>query len=86
MHAGVGNISRAEAALFAIMFGKNLAEPASPFEQKQRRGEARCRQQLLQEQPPQREQGRRLCLPGPQVPVAGQGLCREHRLLLGNII
>ena len=33
MHAGVGNISRAEAALFAIMFGKNLAEPASPFEQ-----------------------------------------------------
>ena len=33
VHAGVGNISRAEAALFAIMFGKNLAEPASPFEQ-----------------------------------------------------
>lgn len=32
-HAGVGNITRAEAALFAIMFGKNLAEPASPFEQ-----------------------------------------------------
>ena len=33
VHAGVGNVSRAEAALFAIMFGKNLAEPASPFEQ-----------------------------------------------------
>ena len=32
-HAGVGNIARAEAALFALMFGKNLAEPASPFEQ-----------------------------------------------------
>ena len=31
--AGVGNIARAEAALFALMFGKNLAEPASPFEQ-----------------------------------------------------
>ena len=30
---GVGNIARAEAALFALMFGKNLAEPASPFEQ-----------------------------------------------------
>lgn len=32
---GVGNIARAEAALFALMFGKNLAEPASPFEQGQ---------------------------------------------------
>ena len=51
----------------------------------QRRGKARCRQQLLQEQPPQREQGRRLCLPGPQVPVAGQGLCREYCLLLATL-
>lgn len=31
-HAGPGNIARAEAALFALMFGKNLAEPVSPFE------------------------------------------------------
>ncbi|BDA46949.1 probable BTB/POZ domain-containing protein KCTD7 at N-terminal half [Coccomyxa sp. Obi] len=31
--AGAGNIARAESALFALMYGPNLAQPASPFDQ-----------------------------------------------------
>ncbi len=36
--AGAGNIARAESALFALMYGPNLAQPASPFDQDSKPG------------------------------------------------